>query len=211
MPLFLHDKNESYELAIWEIEETESFFLERAYFVNPENLSNYKHPKSRLQWIASRFLLHNLLGDKNYSKLLKNSSGTPVSDDGTFHLSISHSESMVAVALSEQNIGIDIQQYLPKLSKIATKFILQKDLDLIKKDKDALKIIHQHWGVKEAVFKAYGLGNLDYKENIFLEKVNLFFENEIFPVVLIKADIQTVYTARTFEIGENYLVSIVTI
>ncbi len=212
MPLHIHCNNEEMRLAFWLISEPESFFLERTGFVDPENLKLYKHPQVRLQWLASRLLLFQLLGEDLYKTLKKDDKGKPFSVGNSIEISISHSGNLVAVAVSLKNIGIDIQEFTPKLVKIAAKFVKAPLLSLIEKNEFFSEAVHVHWGVKEALFKAYGSGNLDYKENLFLEWNSHYnIEGEAFIAYVNKSVAETYAYRATYEkVFENFLLCTVT-
>jgi hypothetical protein len=44
-------------LHIWDVAEDEAFFIKETAAVDLSQLSNYRHPQARLQWLASRMLL----------------------------------------------------------------------------------------------------------------------------------------------------------
>lgn len=211
MPWYWQENPLQLKIAIWKVEEAESYFRQRTPFVNKEAHERYKHPQTRLHWLASRLLLHEVLGPEQYQQLGKSSKGKPQARD--FELSISHSADLVAIAIGkkEQNIGIDIQDFSPKLEKIAPKFIPPIDLAEIATDPYFKELVHIHWGMKEALFKAYGKGKLDFKKHMILDwNQNFNPQGERFKSFIRKENIQLEYKSA-YQITEgNYLLCSVT-
>ena len=212
MPFYLHKEEKDQRIAFWKIEEPDSFFSERTGFVNPDNLKRFTHPQARLQWLASRLLLFELLGPDLYKSLKKDSTGKPMAEGQGFELSISHSDDLVAVAISKNTIGIDIQKITPKLAVVAPKFIPAVDLSLIHSSKEKqLEQIHVHWGIKEALFKAYSKGQLDFKEHLKLDWNAAFSDNgAAFDAFVVKETEKEHYNASYELVFDNYLLCVVT-
>lgn len=211
MPWYWQESPLDAKLAIWKIEEAESFFLQRTTFVNASALARYRHPQTRLHWLASRLLLHEALGEEKYQQLAKDAKGKPQAKD--FELSISHSAELVAILIGakHQSIGLDIQHFSPKLEKIASKFIPAQDLEKIKEQPYFKELVHIHWGIREALFKAYGKGRLDFKEHLILDWSQDFkAEGDQFKTY-IKKEGEYLEFQASYEISdENYLICIVT-
>jgi 4'-phosphopantetheinyl transferase len=207
MPLQLHQDTAELKIAFWQIAETEDFFLEQAHFINPENLGRISHPQARLQWLASRLLLFRVLGADQYKKLQKDSTGKPITDNQSFELSISHSEELVAIAIAQQPIGIDIQRISSKMERIAHKFIPENQLTtILARSKYNLETLHVHWGIKEALFKAYGKGQLDFKEHLHLNWHKDFEpKGDSFDAAVLKDREKTEYSGHYEQVFEDYL------
>ncbi len=156
------------EFGIWHISETRDFFLTQFELTEVEK-ERYALMKGRLQieWLAARYLLHKLSGRPVRGKLLKDEYGKPYLQDSSFHISMSHSKDMAAVIASPHVCGIDIQLIVPKIKRIAHKFISQIELDSIMDN----QILHMHiiWGAKECLYKSYGKRKLDFKKHILID------------------------------------------
>lgn len=82
------------------------------------------------------------------------------------HISISHSNDYSAIALSEKNIGIDIEILKEKIVRIAPKFMnmeVLQNLDIHEKIKKATVI----WGIKESIFKIKNEQGISFPNHIF--------------------------------------------
>ncbi len=154
MPLVFYSLEYNSEVALWEATESDAFFqnsLEQQGYPS-EALRQIKHVEKRLQWLASRYLLC-----KIYPEAIQQYMGRqPVLFNGP-HISLSHSANNVAVVLSHNKAGIDIQVFSQKLERISMKFTNEHEVKLtgVENRVKSLSII---WSIKEAVFKKYETG-----------------------------------------------------
>lgn len=159
-------------IGIWQVTEPEDFFLQNLD-LQPIELAESEKLKGRrrLEWLASRYLVHELLVSLNYEDripVLKDENGKPHIWGTPFHLSFSHSHEMVAVILAKSATGIDVQFIVPKIEMLAKRFMGAAELDSLKPE-TRLQHIHVYWGAKEAIYKAYGRRELDFRSHIFIE------------------------------------------
>ena len=157
------------ELGLWKIEEDEFFFLRQMSMskVEKEQLDKIKGHR-RLEWLASRWLLHKMSGRKYRAACLKDEFGKPYLQNSLFEISISHSHGIAAVIAAPVLVGIDIQKIVEKINRIAHKFMRPiENENLI--DETKLSHLHVYWGAKEALYKAYGRRALDFKQHIHIE------------------------------------------
>lgn len=212
MPLHLHKDTPELKIAFWQIAENEAYFLERTHFINPQNLQRFTHPQARLQWLASRLLLFEVLGADNYRMLAKDAAGKPIAQDHPFELSISHSDNVVGIAIAQNPIGIDIQRITPKMQRIAHKFVPENQLEtVLGMSEFGLETLHVHWGTKEALFKAYGKGQLDFKQHLHLNWHKGYVpEGDSFDAYVLKVDKKEYYRGQYEIIFEDYLFCLVT-
>jgi 4'-phosphopantetheinyl transferase EntD len=215
LPLFYqHTINEFTKLAIWKIDEEEFFFLERV----PLSRS-VTHPHKRLQHLAGRYLLPFLFPDFPLSEIRIADTRKPYLEKEAYHFSISHCGEYAAVIASKtQRVGIDIELVSPKVQKVQDKFLSQQDLFRVQENLDRLrmtvagidgKLPTVLWSVKEAVFKWYGKGKVDFKAHIqigaTIRSVGEWLE---VPVLFAKIDSQSLpLKARIFdEAGPDALI-----
>ena len=211
MPLIELGNSDDINLQIWEISETEAFFLAENKGIDISNLNLYRHPQARLQWLASRMLMFRFLGAERYANLDKNERGKLFIKDSDLKISISHSENLVAVAFSNKEFGIDIQKFIDKIPALAAKFIPEELLKNINNDPLFKQISHVHWGIKEALFKADEHGSLDYRKNLYLHWDNQYSKNgQSFEASIKKNDQTSVLKANYREILKDYLFCTVT-
>ena len=167
MPLIFHKiLPNGGELGAWQIEETEAYFLDKLELFPSEirQLSKIKG-RLRLEWLASRWLLHLLSGRTLRGACLKDEFGKPYLTDTDFEISISHSWNMVSVMAAPYSIGVDIQREVKKIARIEKKFIRPVEKDSLQA---LTKVPHLHiyWGAKEALYKAYGRKMIGFVRHI---------------------------------------------
>ncbi len=167
MPLFYqHNINESTRLAIWHIEEDESFFLKRVPLKR-----DVSHPLKKLQHLAGRYLLPELFNDFPLSEILVADTRKPYLAGEKYHFSISHCGTFAAAIVSSRyRVGIDVEQTVPGIERIREKFLSADELALAFDDLDRsghrLRQLTLLWSAKESIFKWYGLGSVNFREHI---------------------------------------------
>ena len=190
MPVFFqHQINEDTRLGIWKIEETEEFFKG-----NVPLHREVTHPHKRLQHLAGRFLLQYLFPDFPYQLIEIADTRKPFLPDQQYHFSISHCGDYAAAIVSKnQRVGLDIEIPVEKISRIMYKYLSAKEHELFNlipgTDTDQVVMNVEEptllWSAKEAVFKWYGNGGVDFRRQIQLvnkekltETINCYFVKE---------------------------------
>jgi phosphopantetheinyl transferase len=166
MPLYKAFKEgEHPETAIWKITEPEAFFSDQLGFSSDRKLE-----KRRLEHLAARFLLQHLSPDFPFSKMEISQPGKPFVPDSSLHFSISHSFPYVAAAIDQQPVGIDIQVFQEKISRLKDKFLSPTEQELFENKAEQLTLA---WTAKEAAFKWFGLGAVDFIRHMPIRKFRL--------------------------------------
>lgn len=172
MPILLKQELPNHgEVGIWRIDETESYFharldLHAAERAEIEQLNDRK----RLEWLASRYLLHLMSGRLVRGACLKDVHGKPYLQDSDYHISMSHSRDLVSVIASPDPVGVDIQVMVSKIRRIAHKYLTDQELQRIDSDHE-MDVLHVLWGAKECLYKAYGKRGLDFRQHIWTDPV----------------------------------------
>lgn len=163
MPLFYQQNiNATTRLAIWKIEESESFFAKTVPLQR-----DITHPHKRLQHLAARYLLRYLFPDFPYGEIVIADTRKPYLVNEQYHFSISHcGDYAAAVVSSTHRVGIDIEMPTARVFKIAHKFLSPIERQqfaeaLAKKDVDGITLL---WSAKEAMYKWWSLGQVDFSE-----------------------------------------------
>lgn len=185
MPIFFQQQiNDTTRLGIWKVEETEAFFRG-----NVPLHRDVTHPKKRLQHLAGRFLLQFLFPGFPYELVEIADTRKPFIPGEQFHFSISHcGDYAAAIVSTSHRVGIDIEIPSPKLELIRHKFLSPGEQEMLQTlDHPLITSLTLLWSVKEAVFKWYGLGSVDFREHIRLSKpvgdtVPCFFEKTSTPL-----------------------------
>jgi phosphopantetheinyl transferase len=165
MPIFFqHQVNDTTRLGIWKIEETEEFFK-----ANVPQHRDVTHPHKRLQHLAGRFLLQYLFPDFPYELIRIADTRKPFLPGDEYHFSISHCGDYAAAIVSRnKRVGVDIEIPVEKIRMIERKFLSFEEISAFgDKNIDQLTVL---WSAKEAVYKWYGDGSIDFRKHIILEK-----------------------------------------
>ena len=155
-----------FELLIWEINDTDKIEVSNL----PNNILK-KIDSNKSQLKKNQILaVHQILKHRNIPArdLFYNSYGAPSLSNG-LNISITHSESFVAVCLSKEKMGIDLQIISQKISKISDKFI--NDLEKKFTEKNNLQRLTQLWTIKEAAYKYFTVGQLSLKNDIIINQL----------------------------------------
>ncbi|HEX2607506.1 MAG TPA: 4'-phosphopantetheinyl transferase superfamily protein [Flavisolibacter sp.] len=164
MPIFFQqDIDAVTRLAVWKIEEAESFFTDAVPLQR-----DITHPHKRLQHLAGRYLLQYLFPDFPISLIRIADTRKPFLEDEAYHFSISHCGDYAAVIVSQENrVGIDIEIPNGKIERIRQKFLHAEEL-AVNTGSD-LRQLTLLWSCKEAMFKWWGLGQVDFSEMLRLD------------------------------------------
>lgn len=166
MPVFFqHQINENTSLGVWKIEETEAFFRD-----NVPQHRDVSHPHKRLQHLAGRFLLRYLFPEFPYELIQIAETRKPYLPGEEFHFSISHSGDYAAAIVSRHNrVGIDAELVREQVGRLIPKFLSDPEKEHLYRG-SILEQSTLYWTAKESVFKWYGLGGVDFREDILLER-----------------------------------------
>lgn len=168
MPLFSHKHlHPEGEVGLWDIREDETWFKNRLNIFPEEakNLSRIKGQGRRLEWLGARYLLHQMSQRKDRGALIKDEFGKPHLENSEWQISISHSAHMAAAIAAPHSVGIDIQIFVPKIARLAHKYMRPEEMDSLSNPTE-LQHLHVYWCAKETLYKIYGRKLLDFKKNI---------------------------------------------
>jgi len=172
MPLYKTVKiNDSTTLFLWKIEESfEDLFDEVALTdINYIRLNTMKSESHQKGFLSVRMLLKHC-GYSDFD-LFYDENGKPHLKDGK-HISISHSFDFSAIAISDQIIGIDIEQCKEKVLRIAPRFMDISHLENISHQEQIQKAT-VIWGIKESIFKIKNEKGISFPDHIFEDEFRL--------------------------------------
>lgn len=206
MPLIVKEKISPYsEYFIWQITEEEQFFLDQLVLDEFEQQYHHKLIETkRKEFLACRYLLHIATGEEQRIFLDISKSGKPFLQNKAYEISLSHSASYVAVVLSDRLVGIDIQQSNPKLERIKGKFISNEEFDRYG-DQINTDIVHHFWGAKEALFKAYGNGKVEFRRDLKITQLPKDLKNGCGLGKVIKEDLKSDFNIHSRKIEDYYI------
>lgn len=172
MPLFkIIPINETTSIFLWKITEDYNELF-RNVSLKDTSLSRLEKMKSESHkkgFLSVRKLLQ--YSGYNDFDLFYDESGKPHLQDGK-HISISHSFDFAALALSNENIGIDIEQVKEKVLRIAPRFMETWHLENLTQQ-DQMKKATVIWGTKEAIFKVKNEVGISFPDHIFEKAFSL--------------------------------------
>ncbi len=197
MPVFFqHIINDTTRLGIWKIEETEEFFKG-----NVPQHRDVTHPHKRLQHLAGRFLMQFMFPDFPYELIQIADTRKPYLPNEQYHFSISHCGDYAAAIVSkDRRVGIDIEIPVEKIERIKEKFLNEDEFKIFSQEVMVdnlqspifnLQLLTLLWSAKESVFKWYGDGGVDFRENILLKQkhegyktIDCFFTKDQQPLTI---------------------------
>ena len=208
MPLvYQQNINATTKIGVWHIAEAEDFFLQQVPLQR-----TITHWHKRLQHLAGRLLLKELYPEFPLEEILIADTKKPFVENKAWHFSISHSGDYAAAMVSKEwRVGVDVEWNNPKIGEISHKFLETGEWEVVsgewaKWDKQLaignmqsttfniqhstfnINLLTLCWSVKEAVYKWWGIGGVDFKKDIIIKKisgdadqgiVNCLFKNEI--------------------------------
>jgi phosphopantetheine--protein transferase-like protein len=172
MPLYLKKELEDKTLiGVWQVTETEeelkamssipSDELEEISFIRSESL--------RRQKLAVRALLDVLFEEKVY--LSHHDNGKPYIENCVTNISITHTEKYVAVILNDnEDVGIDIESLSRDFSSVEKKALSEDEIDDLEDDEKRNGQLAIYWCAKEAIYKMLGQYDVNFAEQIEVEK-----------------------------------------
>lgn len=167
MPLsntYITEKNG--QLGIWHITENEAFFTEKLPLTASDHAElDARKGRRRLEWLAGKYLV--MLMVNGAHRVVKDEFGKPHLEGSDLHISLSHSSEWAIAIISPNAVGIDIQEVTPRLDRIAWRVMNAnklRQLDPVHR----LDHLHVYWCAKEALYKAYGWRELDFRKNIVI-------------------------------------------
>ncbi len=188
MPIILHKNIESEgEIGVWKIDESETWFRDQLDLYKDEEreLEKIKGEGKRKEWLASRWLLHEMSGREIRGACLKDAFGKPRLKDSAFEISLSHSDGVAAVMACPNPCGVDIQIKVSKITRLAHKFVNEQEKQWMD-TKNIIEDLHLIWGAKEALYKTYSKGKVDFISDLTI--INIDRENKTATGIINKKD-----------------------
>lgn len=111
----------------------------------------FKSESRRREWLAVRALLHSTQykGDT----ILYHDNGKPYFAGSNKHISISHTNEYVAIAISDYPIGIDIETISRNALAVVKAFLKPREIELLSDSENPGNEALCLWSAKEAAFK----------------------------------------------------------
>jgi 4'-phosphopantetheinyl transferase len=166
-------------IGVWQISETEEQLkeLSSAPADEKEEISLIRSESMRKQRLAVRALLNQLMDEDVY--LSHHDNGKPFLENRITNISITHTEKYVAVILDdEHDVGIDIESLDRDFSVVEKKALSEDEIEDLDDDKKNQQLAI-YWCAKEAIFKLLSVYDLDFSEQIEIERFRPKGEGEL--------------------------------
>ncbi|PZU86156.1 MAG: 4'-phosphopantetheinyl transferase [Chryseobacterium sp.] len=150
MPLYKDFSDDIATILIWQYDENEE--LDPHILLESENqhkILGY-HPNKIAEVLMVRKMLKTCLPEH---KILYRENGEPYLFPQDYHISISHSYPLAALAVSKKKVGIDLEKRKEKIRCIRHKFILHEDIFI--DNNEEVDFLTAIWCVKEALYKIH--------------------------------------------------------
>ena len=171
MPLHFHEAlDPPGEWGLWRIAESETE-LRSIVTLHPSELlqlARIKGEARRREYLAARLLLHYMSGRAHRAELLKDDHGKPHISDSAFHVSISHTVGYSAAIAHPRACGIDVQRMVPRIRRLSHKFVSAGEQRQLREAEELVQL-HLLWAAKEAMYKAYGRRQVDFKQHLTVD------------------------------------------
>jgi phosphopantetheinyl transferase len=163
MPLIHVQHNTSCRLGLWQIAEEVLFFEEQIPY-----RSEASNQARKLQQLASRMVLNELESGFPFDGVVLNHAGKPMLVSKNTYFSISHTSGYAAAIIADIAVGLDVEIINDRVLKVVHKFLNAHEISLLS-ELDTLQRIKYatlFWSIKEAVFKCWGKGGVDFSDHI---------------------------------------------
>ena len=191
MPLFKTISVLGGKIAVWQISES---FAGLASFFAPEELNNaeiqkYSFEKRKIEWLASRLLIRELVGEDYRISYLE--TGKPELLHANFrHISITHSSEFVAVFVHQTYAtGIDIESVDRDFRRVERRYLSDEELLQIG-DSQPLRCLY--WCAKETIFKLVLDDGIEFRSQISIEPFD-YLNEKSFTARYTSGDKETTY------------------
>ena len=172
MPLDLKKELEDKtRIGVWHVTETEEELkaLTSVPSDEMEEISFIRSDSLRRQKLAVRALLDEMFEDKVY--LSHHDNGKPYIENSVTNISITHTEKYVAVILNDnEDVGIDIESLARDFSSVEKKALSEDEIDDLEEDEKRNGQLAIYWCAKEAIYKMLGQYDVNFAEQIEVEK-----------------------------------------
>jgi 4'-phosphopantetheinyl transferase len=160
------------KIGLWKIEEDEDFFRSKMPLSIEEeaDLAPLKQMR-RLEWLACRWLLHEISGHDIRMPLVKDAFSKPFFEDASEkrYCSLTHASGYVGAVISQVPCGCDLEVLAERLNRVSSKFVNENEERILTNPRfytSKLWRLCFIWCAKEAIYKAYGEKSVDFKKNM---------------------------------------------
>ncbi len=140
--------------------------------LSPEELDKYRsisNDKRKCEFLSIRKAIQTIYDEDEFISYSKN--GKPNLAISGHKISISHSKGLLGVIIHPKlEVGIDLQHETDKIFKIKNRFMSPDEL--ISSNNEEWQLL-TYWCAKEALYKYYSKGNVEFNKNLFVSPFEL--------------------------------------
>ena len=186
-------------IGVWQITESEEEL--KALSATPTD------EMEEISFIQSESLLNELFEEKVY--LSHHDNGKPYIENSAVNISITHTAKYVAVILhDEEDVGIDIESLDRDFSAVEAKALSEEERDDLDDDRKSEQLAI-YWCAKEAIFKRVSVYNVDFAEQIEVERFRPRGEGELEATFIDKDGEETEFELEYMTFDRHVLVWVV--
>jgi phosphopantetheinyl transferase len=135
-------------------------------FLNVEEFSKLVSNKRKREYLGVRVALKQLLGIEK--QIVYDYEGKPALLDGSYHISVSHSASWVAVIVHpNRTVGIDIEVPTEKMKMLYKRFLNETEQKELSNGENLTQLMLA-WSGKEALYKIIGIEAVDFANQLHI-------------------------------------------
>ena len=168
MSLYRIYKEGNLTVGVWKVDETveQLCSMFHQFSIYEDGFARFSAEKRKQEWLAVRVLLKELCGEEKRIAYLP--SGKPYLEDGSMHVSFSHTHGYVAVAIHPSaEVGVDIEQYGTRVQRVASRFIREDEWVSIESGDEVYALL-LHWSAKETMFKLMEDEAVDFIDHLHI-------------------------------------------
>ncbi len=168
MPFVKKIEVEKGVIGLWKLtESTESLISSFQFSENEEaEFKRFKGEKRQKEYLSTRLLLQQMLNAK--TEITYQKSGRPRLKGSVQNISISHSADFVAIFISNELVGIDVENANRNIDRVTKRFLNTKELEWIEKSENRQMLKTIFWCAKEAIFKCSNQEGVRFDTQIFI-------------------------------------------
>lgn len=128
--------------------------------------SRFQNDKRRREHLAWRRIVREELGTN--VAIDYNAVGAPTVDTPNIYISVSHGADMVAVAIADEAVGVDIEAVERNFDRVKSRYMSDVE-SALDDNHDWAAIV---WSAKESIYKLYGRREVDLMDDIHITAYN---------------------------------------